>query len=367
MLRRGRVLGNRRRGVLVVLAVLSVTLASPAAAGVAARPATHELNSLRKLWKEYPLETQRPSVPSRPSLRPLPRAQVAGPALPIPDRPRGDAAPTVLYLLAAAIAAMLVTLVLIRRTRLLPASVHLLSRGVTMPIFGDRKPDGEEEDRALVSRISRYDDGKTERDTTTTEATTDNTKTDETSDYAALGEHVAAVLEAARGAATKLELEARAVADKVTGEAKAEADAVVENARERAAEIEAEAARRETAAKEEGARIREQAETYARTSRETAETKAADILDRADREAAEQTRATQARLHSLDRNVAETEQRLRQLVGRLRELASSLDELVSTAAHEDQSDATPDEASLTGVLTQSITESRFPANSTETN
>ena len=167
-----------------------------------------------------------------------------------------------------------------------------------------------------------------------------------------------------------MRLQATDTARQIRADAELQARAALEEARERAKRVEGDAAVLEAEAKTQSAKIRGEAEAYAGTTREAADTEAAGVLDRAERQASERVRTTQARLHTLDENVAGSERRLRELAGRLRELASSLDDLVSDSGPSEEPEPKPatneqERVSLTGVLTQSVAERRSSTQTTE--
>jgi hypothetical protein len=132
--------------------------------------------------------------------------------------------------------------------------------------------------------------------------------------FAELGQHVAAVLAAAREAAEK------------------EAAAVLEQARTQAAEIEAETAEKRSAAFAAAEDVRTRADAYAEKKRQEADEAAREVLARAEQQARELSRAAEERRQELDANVERTEERLRKLVAGLRGLADRLDVLVGEDA-----------------------------------
>lgn len=331
-----------------------------------------ELRSLKTLWQEYPLETKRQPIDSRPvrvKPKPAPHAVKAVPR--VNAAKDKSSVGTTLGIALAALALLLFTLLLTRRFRLLPAAVHVRQGGAAMPMFGDRKPgrttpESERLDHPVASRISTYKAG----DVDEVPSAPVTEPIEQTSDYAQLGEHVSAILEAAEVASKKMKLQATEAARKMRVDGEHQARVALEEAKKQARQIEAEAALLEAEAEKQSTKIRKEAETYAGTTRETADKEAAEVMDRAQRQASDRIRATRARLQTLDENVAATELRLRQLVGKLRELASSLDDLVSDSALPDEPETEPvgdqeAQGSLTDALTQSVAESQLPATSAD--
>jgi F0F1-type ATP synthase membrane subunit b/b' len=163
-------------------------------------------------------------------------------------------------------------------------------------------------------------------------------------DYGKLGEHVTSVLEAARTAAAKIRDDAREDAQRVAERTKKAAAETVETARREADKASAEAEQLRVEVERESRETRQRANDYLAEKRQVAEAEASEILTRAKREASEHTRAAQERGSALGKNVALTEERLRQLVGGLHDLAGRLEELVE--GHEpdlkpDATDAAP--------------------------
>lgn len=366
-MRRLRELGTRRSGIgfgviVLLVAALLLMFASSVLAGTGKPPASPDLRSLETLWRQYPLGTKRQPIDSRP-VRVTPAVRIVDHVRRVNTAGHEASAVPMLGIALVALALLLLTLMLMRTRRfsLFPATVHIRPEGVTMAMFGDRKaepttPNSEPSDHQMASRLSRY----TGVDNHETPAAAEAIEL--ASDYAQLGEHVGAVLEAATEAATKMRLEAAELARQTRTDAEHQARAALGEAQKQAKQVEADAALLDSEARKQSTGIRKEAEAYADTTRAAADTEAAAVVNRAEREASEKVRATQARLHSLDEKVAATEQRLRQLVGRLRELASSLDVLVSDSAPSEEPEGAASEkeqGSLTDALTQSVAEHKL--------
>ena len=196
--------------------------------------------------------------------------------------------------------------------------------------------ESETSGNVMVSRLSRY---STESAHLTpappmveveveAEAPVQPEATEQTSDYVELGEHVGAVLEAAKEAAEKMRRQAAEGARQTRADADQKARLIVEEAQKQATHVQAGAALLEAEAKERSTKTDKEAEAYAVATREAADAQAAAVLDRAERQASERVRATEARLHTLDEGVVGTEKRLRQLIAWMRDCVSSLEELV---------------------------------------
>jgi F0F1-type ATP synthase membrane subunit b/b' len=159
-------------------------------------------------------------------------------------------------------------------------------------------------------------------------------------DYAKLGEHVTSVLEAARAAAAKIRDDAREDARRVVERTKKEASEAVATARREADKASADAEQLRAEVEKESRETRQRANAYLAEKRQDAEAEASGIVTRAKREAGEHTRTAQERRSALDKNVALTEERLRQLVGGLRDLAGRLEELLEGQTSVPTPDAT---------------------------
>jgi predicted nuclease with TOPRIM domain len=172
-------------------------------------------------------------------------------------------------------------------------------------------------------------------------------------DYAKVGEHVGTVLEAAKAAAEKMRLEATNDARQIRADAQLQARVGVEESQKKVERADAEATRLYAEAKQRSDDVREEADAYATSTREAAEAEAVVILADATQQASDEVDAAQKRQRTLDRNIAATENRLRQLVGGVRELASGLEELVPSAS-------LPQQAPISEVtdLTQAAAERR---------
>lgn len=160
------------------------------------------------------------------------------------------------------------------------------------------------------------------------------------SDYAELGEHVATVLETATAAAAKIREDAREDARRLAERTKGQAAELMNTARLESDKVSAEAEQLRAEVEAETRESRQRANEYLAEKREEAETEASGILTRAQRQANEHTRAAQERRSALDKNVALTEERLRQLVGGLRDLAGRLEELLGGDGSSPTLDAT---------------------------
>jgi F0F1-type ATP synthase membrane subunit b/b' len=147
-------------------------------------------------------------------------------------------------------------------------------------------------------------------------------------DYARLGEHVTAVLEAANEAAAKLRDDARRTAQEIGEHAQQEANGLLEKARAESDQVSHEASRRRIEAEEESRDLKERANAYATEKRREADRQASALVARAKREASEYTKAAHDRSAELAKNVELSEKRLQQLVGGLRNLAVRLEELL---------------------------------------
>jgi hypothetical protein len=168
-------------------------------------------------------------------------------------------------------------------------------------------------------------------------------------DYAQVGGHVAAVLEAAKEAAEKMRLEAHTEAQKLRSAMKEQAREALEKAKATAERADAHAASVTVDAERQSKEVREQADEYASDRRKAADSEAAAVLARAEKQASVCERTFQERQLSLDQSVIRTEKRLRELVGGLHELASGLEEL----AGPDDQGANGNSGSLVDVLTRS--------------
>lgn len=190
----------------------------------------------------------------------------------------------------------------------------------------DRKNPGE--DVPAVARLSDY----TARPDGSEDAASDVPRVagqqEQPADYARLGEHVTAVLEAANQAAAKIHDDARSSAQQIAERAQREADDQLEKARAKTEDLSHEAARLRIAAEEESRELKERANAYATEKRREADRQASALIARARREAGEHTKAAQDRSAVLAKNVELSEQRLRQLVSGLRDLAARLEELL---------------------------------------
>lgn len=171
-------------------------------------------------------------------------------------------------------------------------------------------------------------------------------------DYAKLGEHVTSVLEAAKTAAAKIRQDAREDAGRVAERTRKAAAKAVETARREAANASSEGEQLRAEAEKESRETRHRANAYLAEKRQEAEAEASGIVTRARREAINYTRTAEERRSALHKNVALTEERLRQLVGGLRDLAGRLEQLVEGQAAVTKLDAT--DAAPSGSLEASL-------------
>jgi hypothetical protein len=183
-------------------------------------------------------------------------------------------------------------------------------------------------------------------------------------DYAQIGEHVAAVLEAAKEAAEKMRLDAYTEAQKLRAAMKEQGHAALETAKATADRAEAHAASVSADAERQSREVREQADEYAKDRRKVADSEAAAVLARAEKQASVAERTFQERQLSLDESVIRTENRLRELVAGLHELASGLEQLAGPGDHGANGDR--DNGSLVDDLTRSASGSHSPRESETT-
>ncbi len=155
-------------------------------------------------------------------------------------------------------------------------------------------------------------------------------------DYAKVGEHVGTVLEAAKAAAEKMLIDASRDARQIRADAQLQAKVALEESQKQVERADAEAARLYADAKQRSDETRDEADTYAASTRQSADAEVAAILQNAEMQALDRVDAAQRRQRTLDRNIAATENRLRQLVGGVRELASGLEELVPAESMPDE-------------------------------
>jgi F0F1-type ATP synthase membrane subunit b/b' len=168
-------------------------------------------------------------------------------------------------------------------------------------------------------------------------------------DYAKVGEHVGTVLEAAKAAAEKMLIDASRDARQIRADAQLQAKVGLEESQTKVERADAEAARLYADAKQRSDEARDEADAYAASTRQAAEADVAAILQDAEMQALDRVDAAQRRQRTLDRNIAATEQRLRQLVGGVRELASGLEELVPPEISQES--AAAESADLWGLAT----------------
>jgi hypothetical protein len=148
--------------------------------------------------------------------------------------------------------------------------------------------------------------------------------------FGELGQHVTAVLEAARESAEHMLSEARSEAKRVEERSQKEAEAALAEARRKAGELETEASQTHSEAKRVARDLRARADEYAEEKRQEADEAAAEIEARAERAARERASAAEERQRVLNEHIERTEERLLQLVGGLRELAGRLEVLVGS-------------------------------------
>lgn len=173
-------------------------------------------------------------------------------------------------------------------------------------------------------------------------------------DYGKLGEHVTSVLEAANTAAAKIRGEARMAAERVAERSQSDASGLLEKAHAEAEKVSRESERLRAKAEKQSRELIQDAEAYAVKKHREAEAEATGILSRARREAREHTRAAHERHSALAKDVALSEERLRQLVGGLRNLAGTLEELVPERAKSDTANVEDEDTSLEESLRPSV-------------
>lgn len=379
-------LRGKQRGVACAITLLAASLlmAPPVLGKTGKPPAATDLQSLQKLWEQYPLAPE--TRPTTPRLQ-APRPSAALPKVARPPRspavPASGSNDTVspgpagtdrsdgftlwpLEIALGTVGLLLLAAVLTLRSRLLPSAVHIRPEGVTMPKFGDRKPsrtapEHEPGENQLFARVSKY--------SSEPKAAAPVGEIELTPDYAHLGEHVGAVLEAAKEAADRMKRQAEEVAQGIRAHAEQQSSVALDNARKQAKRLEDDAVQLEESAREQSARIRQDAEAYASSARETADAEATKVREQAEQHASARVRATEVHLKSLDKQVTGTEQRLGQLAERLRELASSLDDLVGGSTPKEGnargSDGSEERGSLEETLAQSVSDHRLAAQSTD--
>ena len=228
------------------------------------------------------------------------------------------------------------------------------------------EPDAEDSRGSpTVSRLAEYtahETGAEEWSHDTAPLTVEaDEEADFLTDYGKLGEHVTSVLEAANKAAAKIRVEARTNAERVAERSKSEASGLLETARGEAEKLTRESERLRATAEKQSREIRQDAEAYAAEKRREAEAEATGVLSRARREAREHTRAAHERRSALAKDVALSEERLRQLVGGLRNLAGRLEELVHAEPEQAKSDAAnvgDEDSSLEESLRRSVAEQK---------
>lgn len=219
----------------------------------------------------------------------------------------------------------------------------------------DRKNPAE--DAPAVARLSDYTVLPGTADDSASGAPQPAVQEEQPVDYAKVGEHVTAVLEAAKQAAAKIQDEARSSAQETAERAQREANSWLENARAETEKLSHEAGRLRVQAEEESREMKERANAYATEKRREADRQASALIAQAKREASEHTKAAQDRSAALAKNVELSEQRLRQLVGGLRDLAVRLEELLqepqaSAAAEMPTSDESMEETLRRSAATQ---------------
>jgi hypothetical protein len=163
--------------------------------------------------------------------------------------------------------------------------------------------------------------------------------------YAAVGERVAGILEAAESAAAQIRADAVAAATEIEDEARKEASAHVRAAEEEAARLagEAEASAQETrsAAESFGTRQRREAETEARKLLAEAETQARATRQAAEAMARQIEVAARQREEALRAQLRPLEARLQRALDVFRGVASQLEELLHSE-HSSESESLVD-------------------------
>ena len=151
-------------------------------------------------------------------------------------------------------------------------------------------------------------------------------------DYAALGDRVAAVLQAAEEASTQMRNDAQLAAERMTRQAEQESKSLLEEAKAQAQRVRVEA-------DSEAKNTREAVETYATRHRREAEEKAAKLLSdaeaqaRASREAAEaMARQIEERAQTLGEEVREQERmvrgRMQRYLAALRDVSGQIEDVL---------------------------------------
>lgn len=159
-------------------------------------------------------------------------------------------------------------------------------------------------------------------------------------DYASVGTHVAAVLEAATSAA-----------DRLREDAERDATAKIADASARASEIVHDAEALKAEAEETANRVTERAEAFAIRRRQDADAEAAAILENAEQVARRQHEEMTARQEALVESIALAETRLADLVGGLRRLADQLEGVILAETLEGWTEPT---AALDDALRESV-------------
>jgi hypothetical protein len=306
-------------GIAVVLGLVTVTGAQ--AAGGASRPG----KSLQPLLRSYPLDPGAGRVKGS--------TTTPGSVAPTPpnsgtDRPRsasdGAASSAVRVTAgvgAAALLAVIVVLLVIQSRR----APLLSAEGAQMAVFmrRNRSPRPDETSPGASEAPAPTDAGEVETSAGSAAAGTDR-----------LAEPVAAVLQAADAAATRLTEATRREAEEIRRQAELEASARIEEARLEAEKLGAAAEQARAVALASSDQTRAEADAYAEERRLAAEREAAEIVAQGESEAATRRDALMHHSALLEKDAALAESRLRLLVGGLREVADRLDDLVGETTQE---------------------------------
>lgn len=154
-----------------------------------------------------------------------------------------------------------------------------------------------------------------------------------------LSDHLASVLRAAEDAAAAIREDAQRDAAAIRVRAEKEAESLQDANRQARQEVELHAAQAERVradAESAGEEIRQRADAYAEAKRQEAEANAGEIIALAEQTAVKRSVELELRDHAIRERVAETEARVRELVGGLLDLASSLEDLAGTEPRAEQ-------------------------------
>jgi hypothetical protein len=287
-----------------------------------------------RLWERYPL-----GKPTTTQRRPA-QVSVSQPAPLVVDDSSGDERLLLFVGLGATgvlVAAVALLLLMRAKQRRLVAE----SRAGLLAIMAEPRPAEERITRAygfasavgcdIVSESRPRARGKQVSDESEPKLQEQETPAG-TRDYAALGDRVAAVLQAAEEASAQMRNDAQVAAEQMTRQAEHESKSLLEEAKAEAQRIRVEA---DTEAKN----TREAVETYATKHRREAEEKAAKLLSdaeaqaRASREAAEaMARQIEERAQTLGEEVREQERmirgRMQRYLAALRDVSGQIEDVL---------------------------------------